>query len=968
MRLARLAPLLLLAAGFGCAHPAPAGAPVPEHGTNGAAPSDGAGVDTVRPTMDPGRIPTDLSGPRASDSIPQPLAPPREASRRGWMPRAASRVDAFAAAHPTYDGRGVLLGILDSGIDPTVPGLAVGATGTPRIVDLRDFSGEGTVPLARVTPRGDSIEVNGVTLAGAGRVRALAVSEAWYAGMLRERPLGEMPAADLNGDGDPDDRFLMVVVKLSDGWALLVDTNGDGTLQDERPMRDYAIGRDVFTFTRRGALGPTGIAVNLTDPSTSDGVPALALYFDTSGHGTHVAGIAAGAALYGVAGFDGIAPGVDLLGLKISNNAHGGITTTGSMLAAIRYAVATAAARRQPLVLNMSFGVGNEAEGAAAIDQVIDSVLAEHPEVVFAVSAGNDGPGLSTLGFPGSAERIISVGATYPGVFLPPARDGTERPAPIAFFSARGGELARPHLVTPGMAYSSVPRWNTGEEEKSGTSMASPYAAGLAARLVSALHQEGKPIQAVAIRQALMASAEPVPGGTVLDEGAGVPDLPRAFAWLMEDHVVEPITVRAVGHGVDAAYRPNGFAGPADTVQAFVVRRSGGPPAQGTLQVTLDADVPWLRVPAAVALDRKDTIAVRYDPSLVTVPGIHTGVITGWGPDRAAGPLFRLINTVMMPAPSSTPVRVNAALPPGQLLRIPIHADAGRPFAVTVGTRNRDQRVLAFLHEPGGMPYRVEPGVPGGFGEDAARFEVDARDVQAGTYEVVAVAAPGSASSAVIAVDHSPVRLEATRKDDGTTIEAIWTPVTADTLQATLALGLVGAERLVEASGIDGAAWRWPVQIPAWASGLTVEVAFDPARWPEFTDVGLSLEDSVGTVLQAEPINYAVGRLTFATARAAGGRDVALVISPGFARSAAAWRAAVSIRFYAESPVLLDRSDEGPVAFTPGEAVLRSVHLPPLPWALGAGFVPLIQMIAATPQHVWSREVPLSRSTPSVPQ
>ena len=331
------------------------------------------------------------------------------------MPLASTGVDRFLRDHPTYDGRGVLIGILDTGIDPGVAGLATTSTGEPKILDLRDFSGEGAVPLTRVTPSGDSVAIAGHWLRGFGRVATLGAGGPYYAGTIAEIPLGDPPAADLNGNGEVRDTLSLVVLRTAEGWALLADTDGDGSLANEQPVRDYLAGRQSFGWASRGARPRVNVAANFAEDGAG---PRLDLFFDTGAHGTHVAGIAAGHDLYGAPGFDGVAPGAQLLGLKIAISAQGGITTTGSMLRGMDYAIRFAEARHLPLVLNLSFGVGNELEGQARIDGIVDSVLAEHPDIVLAISAGNDGPGLSTMGFPGSASRAISVGATLPGSFL----------------------------------------------------------------------------------------------------------------------------------------------------------------------------------------------------------------------------------------------------------------------------------------------------------------------------------------------------------------------------------------------------------------------------------------------------------------------------------------------------------------------------------------------------------------------
>src|SRR5690606_33285381 len=96
-----------------------------------------------------------------------------------------------------------------------------------------------------------------------------------------------------------------------------------------------------------------------------------------------------------------------------------------------------------------------------------------------------------------------------------------------------------------------VPLWNAGQEHAGGTSMSAPHAAGLAARLLSGLAHEGRRIRAADVRAALIGTARP-DRSPVISQGAGVPDLPAAWRWLVSGRRAPDVTARAVG-GTDAA-------------------------------------------------------------------------------------------------------------------------------------------------------------------------------------------------------------------------------------------------------------------------------------------------------------------------------------------------------------------------------------------------------------------------------
>ncbi|MDG2124502.1 MAG: hypothetical protein P8J87_12430, partial [Verrucomicrobiales bacterium] len=78
----------------------------------------------------------------------------------GWMPKKEIGALEFLAEHPEADGRGVVVAILDTGVDPGVEGLLTTSDGKVKVIDLIDATGSGDVRM------GDAVAVEGGVVAG----------------------------------------------------------------------------------------------------------------------------------------------------------------------------------------------------------------------------------------------------------------------------------------------------------------------------------------------------------------------------------------------------------------------------------------------------------------------------------------------------------------------------------------------------------------------------------------------------------------------------------------------------------------------------------------------------------------------------------------------------------------------------------------------------------------------------------
>ncbi len=608
-----------------------------------------------------------LAGSALADGRPLPWT---------QLSRSTCGVDSFQDSHPEADGRGVVVAVLDTGVDMGVLGLTLTPQGEAKVIDVQDFTGQGDVALKDI--RHDRATAGFIHYGTDGAPEIYRCTEAgnyppgtrfWF-GVLDEARFKNSDVPDINNNGRTDDTFGMLVALPPDGTAddadTYVDTNLDRDWSDETPLRNYHVRYDTFRFAivkkeAQFALLTCALNVDLAERK-------VVIHFDDGGHGTHVAGIAAGYRINGQPDFHGVAPGAKIISLKIGNNTlAGGATTTGSKKKAFAYAADYARTHHVPVVCNLSYGIGSEREGQSDIDRFLDEFCRANPAVIVFSSAGNAGPGLSTIGTPAAGNAVITVAAL---LAADSGRDvmGVDMTGPqVAVFSSRGGELAKPTLAVPGYATSTVPRWNRRSDFWRGTSMASPYAAGMGAVMISNVHNRRPDVahRSSWIKTALQKAAAPMYGFTPLDYGAGVPDMGKAAAVYDQmastlqsdalfDYTVSTLSPSAPDATGTAAFWRSRYL-PTDRDQSFDITPRFAPTldAEATAvfarQYQLRSDADWLisrQQQVVFRSEQSATVRLDYDAAKLTEPGLYVGAVEGVS-DGNVG--FRLVNTVVVP-------------------------------------------------------------------------------------------------------------------------------------------------------------------------------------------------------------------------------------------------------------------------------------------------------------------------------
>jgi subtilisin family serine protease len=706
------------------------------------------------------------TGPTATPSETTPAQNP-------YMPTGDIGAPQFVAAHPTWDGRGTTIGILDTGVDLGHPALQETTTGERKVVDWLTYTDPATegdpswVPMTQtVTVVGGSFTVGtgatARTYTGApdGTWRYGAFSEdhptfanitataAEYRISCANRPLPPPPAGpggfagggDLDRDGNCGDVFAILWDGSVDGLTWR-DSDADGSFADETAKGNYKATFDIGEYGHDDPSTATRESVPFISQVDAAGFVSLGVI--SGAHGTHVAGIAAGNKLFGDA--TGAAPGAKIVAIRVC------LFTSGCTAHALTEGMIYAAKNANVDVIQMSIGglpSLNDGNNARAIlyNRLIDKWGAQ----IF-LSAGNSGPGVNTIGDPAVATKAMAIGAYWTRESVE-ANYGNVVPGAEALhdFSSRGpredGGL-KPQVVAPGNATSSVPTWQAqqcvapivcspGLGMFNGTSMAAPQASGAAALLLSAAIPSSVGHKPEQLRMALTSSARYLTFYQAHEQGFGLINVGAAWDLLKTNLKTQTIDssvpvnsklsgfLATPGKGSGIYEREGHHPGDASFTRTYTFRRTDGGSATYNLRWLGNASGAFA-LPAGqttLTIGNKGSASLTVTVRPGTASGVNSALLLLDDP-KTVGIEYATMNTIItsikLDASNNYTASVSASASkfqagqPKAFFNVPLGATAMR-LTITVSNNGR---VNATPVHPYGVPLAgtgfVGTGTPG---------------------------------------------------------------------------------------------------------------------------------------------------------------------------------------------------------------------------------------------------------------
>eukprot|EP00096_Caligus_rogercresseyi_P003722 TRINITY_DN171_c0_g1_i1.p1 TRINITY_DN171_c0_g1~~TRINITY_DN171_c0_g1_i1.p1 ORF type:complete len:1256 (+),score=320.81 TRINITY_DN171_c0_g1_i1:175-3942(+) len=636
------------------------------------------------------------------------------------IPKKETGLSSFLTKYPSYDGRGVIIAILDSSVDPGVPGLQTTSEGKRKIIDRIDASGASDLDTSTlVSPSAQGI-ISGLTgrtlrlpegLTSArddGKFR-IGVKRAFdlYSRGLKDRVIKErlernwepghrdalvsatrkleefdsknpepltgskkLEKDDLEStlemlnlmdkkarESDPGPIYDVVLFHDGQYWTCIVDTSETGDLENGLKLRSFRETGDYGPLTQVDKLN---VSMNVFD-----GGDVLQIVGVCSSHGTHVASIAA-AHYPEIPEQNGMAPGAQIVSITIGDGRLSSMETGTALARAASHIMR--AEHYKVDVINMSYGEHSHWSSTGRIGSLMGEVINKHG-VIWFVSAGNDGPALSTVGTPPdiATNSVIGVGAYVSPEMMTALYSAREKlPGTPYTWTSRGPTMDGDRgvcICAPGGAITCVAECTLKcTQLMNGTSMASPNACGASASILSGLKQKGVQYSPFSFKRALANTASFIEGHCPYAQGNGLIQVEKVFEHVVEHNQNEERDVRfsvSCNSGAKGIHLRDVNANKASeyTVKITpILLDQENQPADRKIKFNLKlaflCDALWVKCPKHLDLmyDGRH-IVLHVDPTGLP-PGPHSAYVKAYNTQRIdQGCLFEIPLTVIRTEP-----------------------------------------------------------------------------------------------------------------------------------------------------------------------------------------------------------------------------------------------------------------------------------------------------------------------------
>ncbi|MEO7963665.1 MAG: S8 family serine peptidase, partial [Gemmatimonadaceae bacterium] len=640
---------------------------------------------------------TEPSG--ATPDEQRPLGPETRArvaadtTRRAWPPTGSdhpltSRYDplgdmgaaAWRKAHPTWDGRGVTLAMIDMNPDPFEPELQSARTldGKPiaKIAFYETVIDQIDEDEGRWLSMKDEVTATGGSLTWGGKSYGAPRSGTFRIASLNEAAFDSLSASglekDLNRDGNPAGSSRLFAVlwdrKSNDVW---VDTNQNLSFADEKALTNYRQRPGFGTFGTDNPKTPVresvGFGVQIDSAkemvSINAGVPF---------HASLVVGAALGSR--GARGrYDGVAPGARLASVAEGCQAYG---QTEAVIVAMENPAVDGAWLEQCSGMTRPYLLRD----GRLVPTVIYSRLIEKykkplmiPTHNYPVLGASDDfvladCGIGVGGHEGKENFLHNYGVRtkYDDNLLitggyGPMGNGAFGPTIISPSNIMAGYRGWEHPASAYMA--SVYLTPPGYLIAGGTSTATPTASGAVALLISAARQSGVKFDACTLKEAIASSARYVPNLPAYKQGNGVINVAGAWELLKAlDTSKTRVTIASrapVKHAYSALldtpnegvslFEREGWSAGDRGSRTITFTRTTGPTEPMAFALSFTGDSGTFSAPTTITLPLGQAVPVTLDVAPKKT-GVHSALLTLDNP-KVPGHAYRLLTTVVAAEP-----------------------------------------------------------------------------------------------------------------------------------------------------------------------------------------------------------------------------------------------------------------------------------------------------------------------------